>query len=962
MQLKDTIHSFTVEEIREIPEVEAVLYKMRHQKTKAELIWLDREDDNKTFAIAFKTIPEDDTGVFHILEHSVLNGSDKYPVKEPFMELVKSSLQTFLNAFTYPDKTVYPFCTRNDQDYMNLMRVYLDAVFHPLSIHTPEAFLQEGWHYEFEEDGTSFVNGVVYNEMKGSYDSEETILRAELDRQLFPDTCYRFESGGDPKAIPTLSYEQYCEAHRRFYHPSNARIFLDGKLDLEAVLGELEKVLLPYDYRDPQTEIPLQKPVQPAEKTVYYSPQSADDPERQVLLGGAFMAGRCDELEKGIALSLINDYLCDSNLAPLKKAVLDRGLAEDINLYYEDGILQNYVSLEVRNTSLEDSGKVWEVFYQVLEEECRRGLKKDKLVSLLNRYEYSAREKDYGTMPRGLVFGLDLLDTWLYDLDPEMNLCYEKLYPGLREKIKTDYFEKLIGEVFLKNNHTARIKMVPSETIQQEELEREEKRLERLSAGWTKVQRSELESQAERLRIYQQTEDTPEALSTIPRLKLSDVNEKIHSTEEKKTIHAGARILQPQIATRGILYEDLYFEVSDLPQESMSLLSLMCTYLGNLPVGEKTTEQLQQEMDLVLGHFRAEPAVFQDPDHPETCRVYFAVHFSMLERYAAEAEKLVLEILTDTRFDELHQVSVLLRQERSQLQRQILSSGNSYAVRFASAQLRAASAVSDAFGGISFYRYLKEADQNFSSEGPQLCLQMAEISKKAVRRNRLLLNVTGNSGEDRLHAFLEQIPEGEVGGERTFLPLKERKTAFEIAAEVGYAGAALDLRESGDLSASCLVAAQILSLDYLWNQIRVAGGAYGAGMRSSMDGLTVFSSYRDPDVLGSLQAIRGSAEALESMIGENLDLTPYIISTIAESEPVLTPRLLSLQCALRELGSITPEQRQKNRSKILHTTGEDLHEFAVMLKKHTGQEISCVISGKASLEKMSPFFDRIEKI
>ena len=404
MQINDVISGFRIKEIKEVPETKGILYRMDHEKSGADLVYLDRKDSNKTFAIAFRTIPRDDTGVFHILEHSVLCGSEKYPTKEPFVDLIKSSLNTFLNAFTFPDKTMYPVCSKNEKDFLNLMDVYLDAVFHPLSLKDPHAFRQEGWHYELDSpDGELTMNGVVYNEMKGDYASPDTVLAAALNGALFPDTCYGFESGGHPEHIPELTYEDYLASHARYYHPSNARIFLDGTMDLPMVLARIDSVLKDYDRTEPDSDIAMQKPVAPEDTAVPYEIGAEEDSENKVILAEGWVYGDYTQRERGLAAAILSEILCGSNEAPLTAALLSKGLCEDATMGPNDGIQQSYLSLTVRNTSEEKIPEVWQTVEEVLRGLAKNGIDRKHLHSQLNHLEFVTREKDFGRMPKGLV-------------------------------------------------------------------------------------------------------------------------------------------------------------------------------------------------------------------------------------------------------------------------------------------------------------------------------------------------------------------------------------------------------------------------------------------------------------------------------------------------------------------------------------------------------------------------------
>ena len=486
MQINDLIHGFRVLERRTLGELNAVMWRMEYEKNGARLIWLDRPDNNKTFSIAFKTIPQDDTGVFHILEHSVLNGSEKYPVKEPFVELLKSSMATFLNAMTFPDKTMYPVSSRNDQDFLNLIDVYMDAVLHPVSLRDPHSFLQEGWHYELDSpEGELRCNGVVYNEMKGAYASPDTVMMEQLGSLLFPSNCYGKSSGGDPEHIPELTYENYLASHRRFYHPSNSYICLDGQVDLDAVLAKLDGFLKDYERIDPDADIPMQEPVAPAERTCAYEIGPEEDETDKAILAGGWVFGKFSDMERNVAFSALARLLCGSNESPLTKPLLDAGLCQDVALEKLDGVQQLYAILQIKNADPAKKDEIWALVEDTLRSLADGGLDKTRLHSILNRLEFAAREKDYGSMPRGLVYAITSLEGWLYSGDPAQGLEYDALFAALRRKVDEGWFDGFLRQVFLDNPHRARLLMLPSKTLGEEKARAEAERLAKIKAGWS---------------------------------------------------------------------------------------------------------------------------------------------------------------------------------------------------------------------------------------------------------------------------------------------------------------------------------------------------------------------------------------------------------------------------------------------------------------------------------------------
>ena len=954
MELKPEarIHGFLVRGVRPLPEIRATLYRMEHEKSGADLVWLDRADDNKTFAIAFKTIPQDDTGVFHILEHSVLCGSRKYPTKEPFVELLKSSLQTFLNAFTFPDKTVYPLCSRNDQDFLNLMDVYLDAVFHPLSVDDPHAFRQEGWHYALDGAGGELTcNGVVYNEMKGAYAEPDSVLVSELGRLLFPDNCYGCEYGGHPDHITELTYEDYLASHARFYHPSNARIVLDGSVDLDRVLEKLDGVLADYDRLDVDADIPMQAPVAPEEATVPYEIGPEEDAESKAILARGWVFGDYTQREVAVACTALTKVLCGANTAPLKKALLDRGLAQEVECFSDgEGIQQQELGLIVRNTRLEDKDAVWQVVDETLTNLADNGLDRQQLHAALNRLEFNARERDFGRMPRGLGYALTMLGSWLYGGDPAQNLTFDGLFPALHAKVDQGWFEKLLREVFLDNPHRVQLCMVPSKTLGEEKRQAEQARLAAVKAEWTAAQAERVMEQFQTLRARQEREDTPEELASLPVLSLSDIPEEAPALRSRQDEVDGAVALHQDVDTDGITYLDLHFSMNDLSLDELCRVPLLGLLLGKLATEKHDAQELHRLLEEQLGSFGAAAVAYA---RQEQCIPCLAVDAALLDRRRPEAAELLAEVLQTTRFDDEKAVLDLLRQRRIGMEQAVVGSGNACAARRAAASLSTKYAVEDALQGIRQLRWLQQAERDFEKNGGELCRELAELAQKLFVRERVVRSLTGEMDRDWLARVLADIPSRtDAVGAAADYPLNDGAAeGFLIPADVGFAARSGDLNRLGQpYTGTALVAAQMLTFGYLWNNVRVKGGAYGTGLTVRSDGYAAFTSYRDPRCGQSLDCFNGAGEALRAFCGSGEAPDKYIISTIGELEPVLTPYAEGVQAAMMYFSGKTQADRQRLRREVLHTTPDDLRSFSHVLDELCGQSVVCVIGGQGALD------------
>ena len=583
MKLNDILHGFKINRINHLEEINGDLYEMEHLKTSAKLLWLKRDDENKSFGIAFKTTPTDDTGVFHILEHCVLNGSKRYPVREPFVDLLKGSLQTFLNAMTYSDKTVYPVSSRNNKDFVNLMRVYLDAVFNPLVLENPNIFYQEGWHYELNDiNETPIYKGVVFNEMKGAFSSPDSIKARAMMHALFPDTCYGNESGGDPEHITDLTYEDFCNAHHKYYNPSNSYIFLDGDMDIDNILAIIDdEYLNNYGKEGDLIDFVKQEAII-NEELIEYEISSEASPKGKAHISYGQVIGNFDETEKIMAFSLISSILCGSNESPIKKLIIDNGLGEDVYVGVQDGIYQPYFVIDIVNTDLEKEALIKEKISEELNRLVKDGLNKEELEANLNQREFKAKERDFGGAPKGLVYGLSSLDTWLYGGDPIDSICYGDLFDKLREKINTSYYEDLIKEYIIDSKHHAKILLKPSNTLGEIKLEKEKNKLNNISSTWSEEYKKELVELNKNLKVFQESEDTPEQKASLPRLHLDDLKKEITRYEYEVTKHNDNTIIKHHLDTNGISYINTYIEIDDLKLEEYRTLSFMIKLLASI--------------------------------------------------------------------------------------------------------------------------------------------------------------------------------------------------------------------------------------------------------------------------------------------------------------------------------------------------------------------------------------------
>ena len=944
MQTGTRLHGFEVTRVREIEELGGRLVEMTHEKTGAQLCWLDRPEENKAFCIAFKTIPEDSTGVFHILEHSVLCGSDKYPVKEPFVELLKTSVQTFLNAMTFPDKTVYPISSRNDKDFFNLMDIYLDAVFHPAIYHKPEIFRQEGWRYE-SPNAEPVYQGVVLNEMKGAFSSPQTLLEKAMNELLFPDNCYRFVSGGDPERIPDLSYEQFLAMHRTYYHPSNARISLVGSVDLDQALEKLDSFLRDYERREADFSIPMQAagPARTVERPYEIGPEEPLE-QRTILCCGRLWVPFYDR-KRNYAASILADYLAGDNDAPLKRAVLQAGLAQDFSLSLHDGIQQSWFSWDAFHTDPEKLPELRRVIRETLEQIAARGLEPQRLRACCNAYAFGMRDHDNGFGPRSLNEALDMLDTWNYGGDPAEGLMVEDVLAQLCVRPDPEYFAELMRELLLEQAHCVTLILTPSHSLGAEKAEREAARLRREAAAWTEAQRQELTAQAEALALWQQTPDSPEAIASIPMLQLSDLRQSPEPLGAEETKLGKTTVLRHPTA-EAICNLRLHFDASDLRQEELPLLPVLARLLGLAQTEAHNGEELQILVKQRIGrlNFQARALPGRDTAH---CRVLFTASLACLKEQTRGAAELAAEILRKTRFCDTALLRTALQQAHMEMQMAVTSSGNQFAMTHVSACHTAHGAARELLQGLGLAAWLKERAAAGEDELKEMLTAIEKIAKQIFTKPRLTVSCSAHLDDEILTQLLAAFPEGGAVPEAaSYPPLGRRQDGFSIPAAVGFAAKGTNgLVHGRRYHGSLPVLANVLNYQYLWNEIRVLGGAYGCGFLGRDSGELCFYTYRDPRPGRSLDVFDEAAAFLRTFCKGNPDLTGHILASVSNLDPLLNTESRISVAEGRFFRGISREDVCRWYRQLLQTTPEDLLALLDTLEELRADQTVCVLAG-----------------
>ena len=922
------LHGFSVDSVEDLPDVPARMVRMTYRRNGAGLVWLDRDDDNKTFAIAFKTVPSDDTGVAHILEHSVLCGSARFPVKEPFVELLKSSLQTFLNAMTGADMTVYPVSSRNGRDFMNLAEVYLDAVFRPLSMERDHAFRQEGWRYEF--DGDELVrNGVVYSEMKGVFASPDAVAWRELMKMLFPDSPYGFDSGGHPDSIPDLTYEGYRAFYRRFYHPSNAYVFLDGRVDMPAMLALLDGYFGGYERGEGRAPIPVQAPVR-REKTVLYESDTASG--RTILLDG-WVYGRFDDMVRNCAVGILADALAGSNDDPLAKALLDAGLCEDVEMSVAGG-LQPCVTLCMRNTTPGMAAECRRVARETMERLSREGLDRARLAALVDRLEFRERERDTGTTPCGLAYMGAVLDSWVHGGDPAMHMRITPVFAALREGLAGGLFERCLREVFLEGAHHAELTMNPSISLAGERRAAEKAELASRLAAMDAGSRERIRAGAAALRDFQETPDPPEALAALPRVSVKDIPSGGSVVEWTASVEGGVPVIRPKSAGGGIVYVDMCFSLDGLSDEELLDVPRLCLSLGELGTAKYGAAELHNILDGRLGRFSARPVAFETGPR-------LVVHVSVLKSRLSEVPALASEVLLRTDFGDARALENLRRQACQDMEDSVRGSGRGFAAICAAKGLSECRRIRELFDGMSQLRRLQAGRE----------CDLASLAAVIFTRERLAVSVAGIAprgfAADLAAAFPAKGPAPAAAAPGDAVPVS---AGYETPADTSFAAMASRIPGCGRLTGAQLLGARVLSLGYLWNEVRVKGGAYGGSFGIGANGsAAVCMSWRDPSPARTFGVFAGLGDALCGFLDSGESLEPGKVAAVGMLEPYRSPRATASAAYTMHFDGRTPDDMRRLRREILDATPGQLREFAASLREISEGAGRCAVGGAALL-------------
>ena len=970
-----TIHDLAEYEILDEHRVEDVQsdgFILRHKKSGARIAILSNNDDNKVFYIGFRTPPEDETGVPHIIEHTTLCGSKKFPVKDPFIELAKGSLNTFLNAMTYPDKTVYPVASCNDQDFKNLMDVYLDAVFNPNITKYEEIFKQEGWHYELTgEDDELKINGVVYNEMKGAYSSPDEVLSSQIYRSLFPDNTYSKDSGGNPEYIPKLTYEAYLDFYHKYYHPSNSYIYLYGDMDVVERLVWLDKEYLSlYDYKKVNSEINKQPAFDKIKNVeAQYSITMDDSQENKTYLSYNRVVG--DSLDEMLyqAFDVLDYALVSSPGAPVKQALIDAGIGDDVYGSYDAGILQPVFSFVAKNANASQADEFESIIENTLKEVVKTGINKEALLAGINSSEFKFREADFGQFPKGLLFGLNCLDSWLFDdMKPFIHLECLGTFAKLRKAVDTDYFEKLIQEYLLDNTHGSSVTVKPKRGLGNEREEALAKELSDYKASLSDEEIKKLIEDTEHLKKYQEEPSSDEDLRKLPMLTRADMkkNAMPFSNIEDKLLDV--KVVRHDIESNGIDYISFLFDAGDFAQSELGYLGFFTNALGLVSTEKYSYTDLANATNIYTGGISTGTASHPDIKDRNNFVFKFEVKLKVLEKNLDKALELMEQMLLTSDFTDIKRLGELVAQIKARLQANLSSSGHLVAAMRSMSSFSRYALYQDELKGIAFYRSICRIEKELSESPESVSDKLAAIARKLFARNRMLISFTGNNeAYGNAKPSLEKVIAGfnkmSTAGNQAEVHFNTAKEAFIDASQIQYVAKTGDfICEGYEYTGALRLLRIILSYDYLWINVRVKGGAYGCMNTFLRSGESYFVSYRDPNLSDTLDVYDRIPEYIKSFSPDERDMTKYIIGTFSALDTPMNPEAKGSRSLSAYLEGITYEQIQKERNEILNAQPEDIRRLADLVEAVLKKDSICVIGNENMIKESAGLFENVEKL
>ncbi|MDI6618813.1 MAG: insulinase family protein [Clostridiales bacterium] len=964
-----TYHGFKLLKQEDIDEIKCAGLLFEHEKSGARLFKMECDDDNKVFSISFRTPPENSKGIPHIIEHTVLCGSKKFPLKDPFIELAKGSLNTFLNAITFSDKTMYPVASRNEKDFFNLMDVYLDAVFNPDIYRIPEIFRQEGWHYELNnKDDRINYKGVVYNEMKGAFSSPESVLFRKVQESLYPDTPYSVESGGDPDCIPDLTIDEFLDFHRKYYHPSNSYIFLYGNGDLQKELEFLDKnYLSSFNRIDVDSRIPLQKPFdRPREINAEYPVSNNDDLRDKTFLDMNFSVGKSTDPEASLAFEILEHLLLETPAAPLKKALIDANIGKDVFGRFDNSIQQMVFSIVVKNSNEDKMERFKEVVRGTLENLAERGIDKKLIEASINIKEFELREADFRGYPKGLIYNIKCMDSWLYGEDPTLHLRFEPSLNKIESALKTDYFEKLIKEYLLDNTHCSMIILKPERGLQEKKDKAIRRELDDYKAKLSESELQKIIDDTARLRKRQSTPDSKEAIETIPLLSISDIKKEEEKLPTEVHEESNVKVLLHPIFTSGIAYLTLYFDARSLPWDLIPYAGLLAEILGRVSLEKLSYGDLSNEININTGGIDFTVESYSKNGSFDEYYPQFVVKSKCLITKIGKLSKLINEIIKYTRFDEEKRIRDIVSEAKSRFEMILFNQGHLMASRRVLSYFSPMGKFDEAVNGISFYKFLCSIERDFDID--DIGRKLESAAELIFNRSNLLVSfVSPKEDYGKLKEILPEITSALNDNriENAKIDFRESRLNEGLLTQgrvqyvaKGYNFVKLGFKYTGYLQ----VLRTIASYDYLWNKVRVEGGAYGAFAGFGRGGNMYLSSYRDPNLKETIDVFDNMAGYLKSFNVSDRDMTKYIIGTISRLDYPLTPSLKGQKADIEYISGITYEDMQRERGEVIDCRTNNIRDLSDMIDATMKAGYFCVLGNENKIKQNKGMFESLVKV
>lgn len=971
-EINKNYHGFKLISKKYIPEIASDSLLFLHEKSGASLLKLENSDDNKTFSVSFRTPPKDDTGVAHILEHSVLCGSRKFTSKDPFIELAKGSLNTFLNAMTFPDKTMYPVASRNKKDFFNLMDVYMDSVLYPNIYKYKEIFMQEGWHYELEDaDSELNYKGVVYNEMKGAYSSPDTVLVHNINCCLFPKNTYGKESGGYPESIPNLSYENFLNFHKTYYHPSNSYIFLYGDGNTEEELKFLnENYLKEFDKLSIDSSIKMEKPLlSMAEDFKTYPIGKNEDDKNKAYLSLNYVIGDSMNAEISLGFEVLEYMLLETPAAPLKKALLAEDFCEDVYGMYDDNRLQPTFSIVAKNTDINCADKFKSIVKNTLLKLVDKGIDKELIESSLNIKEFYLRESDFEGYPKGLLYNIRIMDSWLYGGDPTMHLEYEGPLNEIKKKaLSENYFEQMIKKYILESNHCAFVCISPEKGLEDKVCENTKKQLSEYKNSLSSQEIDNLVSETKKLQERQSSVDSDEDLRTIPLLSIDDVDKKASDIPTIENELDGVKILHHPMFTSHISYVNMYFDSTVIEQQFIPYLTILSVVLSNISTDKYSYDKLSNAINMSTGGFRFSAEVYSDKDTDEIYYPKFSARSKSLTTKLPELFSLLSEILNNTIFKDTKRLKEIIQETKARMEMKIYEKGHLVSSLRALSYFSPSSKYSEILSGLTFYDFITNLNKNFDTEKDTLIYNLGYLCKKLFNKNNLIVGITCNDEdyvifEKELNTFLKSINSEKFNQNKYDFNLLKDNEGLITSSKIQYVTSAGNFKKAGfNYSGSMMVLKTILSLDYLWNNVRVLGGAYGCFAGFQRTGNMYFTSYRDPNLSKTLDVYKNVSRYLENFCIDNREMTKYILGTISELDFPLTPSMKGDRADTFYIKHVTYEDVQKERDEVLATNCDTIKGYSKVIEEALKDGCICVLGGEEKISEEKNAFKNLKQV